>query len=229
MKNISDLVPVITKVDSCNDTDSSRDKAVNTVDKLFEQLKSAFPAMFYQLNDGSEEKLKRQWVIAFVENKISPSMLNAGMRIARRQTKPFLPPVGLFIEWCEQGLIEQYGLPSPADLINKVFEYSAARGFDDFHEFNFGSDANYWLITDLYQAMRDENLGLKALTERAYKLTFDLAKKLMNGYVIPSPKKSLPKTVNKKPLTRDQQLSKVSEIKRKFGFSYASQKAATTP
>lgn len=229
MKNISDLAPAITKVDSVNSIDSARDKAVNTVDKLFEQLKSAFPAMFYQLNDGSEEKLKRQWVIAFVENKISPSMLNAGMRIARRQTKPFLPSVGLFIEWCEQGLIEQYGLPSSADLINKVFEYSAVRGFDDFHEFNFGSDANYWLITDLYQAMHDENLGLKALTERAYKLTFDLAKKLMNGYVIPSPKKSLPKKVKAKRLTREQQLSKIDELKRKFRFNYASQKATTTP
>lgn len=230
MKNIAELINTgMIKHQHVHEKTSGADEVANVFNLFCEQLIIVFPASSAVLKDEKSKKIfKQQWLQAFKENGITKlEYLRAGLKVARAQNTDFLPSTGKFIAWCEQGLIERYGLPSSTDLANMALKYSAARGFDDFHEFRFGTDANYWLIIDLYQAMRDENLGRQKLIERADKLIADLAKKLMNGYVIPSPTKSLPKTVKAKPLTRDQQLSKIDEIKRKFGFNYASQQATT--
>lgn len=178
--------------------------------------------MFHTLNQDDEMAVKRQWIIGFIENGITSAMINAGMRMARQQRNPFMPSIGQFMTWCEQGLAQQYGLFSPAELVKKCDEYSAKRGFDDFCDFDYGCDANYWLIVALYQAMRDENLTKTKMLERADRLIADMAKKLMKGYIAPNPHKSLPKTVKGKPLAREQQLSKIHELRRRFKLGCAS-------
>lgn len=52
--------------------------------------------MFHTLNNDDENAVKRQWIIGFIENGIKLEMINAGMRIARRQNNPFMPSVGQF-------------------------------------------------------------------------------------------------------------------------------------
>lgn len=72
---------------------------------LFSALRAAFPAAmagFREQNDFNE--LRRQWVLAFQENGITTmAQVAAGMRIARRQEKPFLPSPGQFVAWCKEG------------------------------------------------------------------------------------------------------------------------------
>ena len=223
MKNITELVSQFKPVSIANDSNKQHQKeqVAEIVNKLFKQLKAACPAMFHTLNNNDENSIKRQWIIGFIENGINPAMINAGMRIARQQSNPFMPSVGQFIGWCEKGLAEQYGLPTAESLTIAVIEFGKYKGFDDFCDYDYGSDANYWLINDLHRIMQDENLGIEKLQLRAEKMIAEMAKKIMKGYVIPTPNKALPKKVEERPLSKEMQLLKLEEIKRRFGFSHA--------
>lgn len=222
MKNITELVPQFKPVSIADDSNKQQQKeqVAEIVNKLFKQLKAACPAMFHTLNNNDENSIKRQWIIGFIENGINPAMINAGMRIARQQSNPFMPSVGQFIGWCEKGLAEQYGLPTAESLTKAVIEFGKYKGFDDFCDYDYGSDANYWLINDLHRIMQDENLGIEKLQLRAEKMIAEMAKKIMTGWVIPTPNKALPKTVQGKPLSREGQLSKLYELKQKFVFGH---------
>lgn len=72
---------------------------------LFSALRAAFPAAMAAFREQSEfNELRRQWVMAFQENGITTmAQVAAGMRIARRQEKPFLPSPGQFVAWCKEG------------------------------------------------------------------------------------------------------------------------------
>lgn len=72
---------------------------------LFSQLRAAFPASATSFTDQvAFNELRRQWLLAFRENGITTmEQVAAGMRIARRQEKPFLPSPGQFVAWCKEG------------------------------------------------------------------------------------------------------------------------------
>lgn len=63
---------------------------------LFSALRAAFPASLHSFNDQAEfNELRRQWALAFHENGVTTmEQVNAGLRVARRQEKPFLPSLG---------------------------------------------------------------------------------------------------------------------------------------
>lgn len=224
MKNITELVPQI-KIINSDDSEKKQKKEeiAEIVNKLFRQLKAACPAMFHTLNNNDENAVKRQWIIGFIENGINPTMINSGMRIARRQNNPYMPSVGQFIEWCEKGMSEIYGLPTPDELVKNVIRFCECKWSDDFCNYDYGSDANYWLVNDLYRAMQDEYLSRDKLLIKAEKLIARLTKKMMTGYVIQPAKKAIIQTIKVKraPLSREAQLSKLNEIKQKFGFIHA--------
>jgi hypothetical protein len=60
---------------------------------LFSALRAAFPASLHSFNDQAEfNELRRQWALAFHENGVTTmEQVNAGLRVARRQERPFLP------------------------------------------------------------------------------------------------------------------------------------------
>ncbi|MGK3191562.1 replication protein P [Enterobacter soli] len=72
---------------------------------LFSALRAAFPASLHSFNDQAEfNELRRQWALAFHENGVTTmEQVNAGLRIARRQERPFLPSPGQFVAWCCEG------------------------------------------------------------------------------------------------------------------------------
>lgn len=72
---------------------------------LFSALRAAFPASVSTFNDQDAfDELRRQWLLAFRENGITTmEQVNAGLRVARRQERPFLPSPGQFIAWCREG------------------------------------------------------------------------------------------------------------------------------
>lgn len=225
MKLVTDLMPTFGK---SSDTEliqdqkqKQKERAAEVVNKLFEQLKATCPAMVYTLDKSDDAIVKRQWVISFIENGVNSAMINAGMMIARRKNNPHMPSVGQFIEWCGMGLAEQYGLLSPADLVKKMEEYCYCRGLDNLCGFDYGNDVNYWLVNDLYRAMQDENLSKSKLLDKAQIIISNMAKKLMKGYVVPSPIRSLPETIEGKILTREESLSRLQEIKKKYSICHA--------
>lgn len=72
---------------------------------LFSALRAAFPASLHSFSDQAEfNELRRQWALAFHENGVTTmEQVNAGLRVARRQERAFLPSPGQFIAWCREG------------------------------------------------------------------------------------------------------------------------------
>lgn len=73
--------------------------------ELFNQLRAAFPASMANIRSQAElNEFRRQWLLAFQENGINTlDQIDAGMRIARQQERPFLPSPGQFVKWCREG------------------------------------------------------------------------------------------------------------------------------
>ncbi len=74
------------------------------INGLFVQLAAAFPASLVNRSQEDVNEIRRQWVLAFKENGITTlEQVEAGMRMVRRQERPFLPSPGQFIAWCREG------------------------------------------------------------------------------------------------------------------------------
>lgn len=73
------------------------------INSVFGQLLAAFPAATANREQSEVDEIRRQWVLAFMENGItSMAQVDAGMTVARKQVRPFLPSPGQFVEWCKQ-------------------------------------------------------------------------------------------------------------------------------
>ncbi|WP_270503831.1 replication protein P [Kluyvera ascorbata] len=111
---------------------------------LFSALRAAFPASVHSLNDQDAfNELRRQWLLAFRENGITTmEQVNAGLRVARRQERPFLPSPGQFIAWCREGR-SALGI-SAADVMAEYWKWQKL-------VFRYTSSEQYpWLKPVLY-------------------------------------------------------------------------------
>jgi antitoxin (DNA-binding transcriptional repressor) of toxin-antitoxin stability system len=73
------------------------------------------------------------------------------------------------------------------------------------------------MVTTLYQVMRSVGLSDAELRRRAAEELAKMVRRIRNGEQIPVPVARLP-VLGTKPLTREQSMSKVQEIRAKFGF-----------
>lgn len=187
---------------------------------LFAQLRAALPAAIATIRTQAEfDEIRRQWLLALGEAGIvTMEQVAGGMRIARQQEKPFLPSPGQFIAWCRAEESAAIGLPDAAELVDMVYQYSRTRGqYPDAESYPWPNHATYWLVTTLYQVMRDAGLSDGELRRRAAEELAKMVKRIRNGEQIPAPVARLP-VLGTKPLTREQGLRKVQEIREKFGL-----------
>lgn len=187
---------------------------------LFSALRAAFPASVHSFNDQAEfNELRRQWLMAFRENGITTmEQVNAGLRVARRQERPFLPSPGQFVAWCRAEDCVAVGLPDQAELMDVFYQYCRCRGrYPDAESYPWKSNACYWLVTSLYQQMRARSMSDGEVRKKAGEDLIAMALRIRKGEVIPAPKKQLP-ILGGKPLTQAQQLQKIREIQAKHGF-----------
>lgn len=196
------------------------DSTKHIFNELFRQLKAAFPALTVNIKTQDElNELRRQWLLAFAENRITTiEQVNSGMRIARQQETPFLPSPGLFIAWCRQGEQQRFGLPTASELVTMVYEYCKRHGYYDSPEsYPWDKPEHYWMVTALYSGIHangwnDGELRRKAATELAA-----MASRISRGEHIPAPKVMIP-TLGGKPLSQSQGLEKISELRAKHGL-----------
>ena len=91
--------------------------------------------------------------------------VNAGMRVARRQNRPFLPSPGQFVAWCREEASVIAGLPNASELVDMVYEYCGSVACIRMQEsYPWKSNAHYWLVTSLYQNMRANALTDTGIT-----------------------------------------------------------------
>lgn len=88
------------------------------INGVFSQLLATFPASLANRDQNELNEIRRQWVLAFRENGITTmEQVNAGMRVARRQNRPFLPSPGQFVAWCREEASVNAGLPTSASWL----------------------------------------------------------------------------------------------------------------
>lgn len=196
------------------------EQVAQVFNKLFNELRAAFPASMANFRSQDDlNEFRRQWLLAFQENGIhSMAQVDAGMRIARRQERPFLPSPGQFVAWCKAGEAAQAGLPTADELVDMIYEYCRTRGlYPDAESYPWQTSAHYWLVTSLYQNMRANSLSDSELRRKAEVELAKMANRINRGERIPEPVKALP-VLGGRPLTQAQGLSKIAEIRARHGL-----------
>ncbi|MDD6911581.1 replication protein P [Actinobacillus minor] len=154
---------------------------------LFDELAGTFPA--WKSAFDSQQAIttaKRIWFEALSENKIKRSEIQTGLKQARKSTNPFLPSVGQFLEWCRVIDYAELGLPDLEILLKRLNVFSSF-GLEDASKFKFKSNAEYWLITDLYNRNRQYGWQDKTLRNQAERALNAMAKRIVSGEKIPPP------------------------------------------
>ncbi|EJD6367704.1 DNA replication protein [Providencia rettgeri] len=192
-----------------------KQQVAQVFNELFRQLKATFPAAIANFKEQSDlDEFKRQWTIAFIENGIRTlEQINIGMKIARKQTNPFLPSPGQFVQWCKQGDYTALGLPTDDELFDMFKEYCSVRGW---RRFNWQSNACYWMVTKIYSEMRSRNLSDSEVRKLCSSELNAMAKRIKSGEKIPDPMLQLESAVI--PTKRDKALSIIADLKNKHGF-----------
>lgn len=229
MKNISELINTgIVKYQQSKEKSSMIDEVADVFNAFCEQLIIVFPASSTVLKDENSKKtFKQQWLQAFKENGITKlEYLRAGLKVARGQNTNFLPSTGTFIAWCRQGMAEQVGLPTPSELIKMLMDFSAQNGIVEAEDYPFPNNACYWLVTNLICEMRERNLSKKELLEQARIDLSEMAKKIIDGQEIPKPVRRIASSTVGVTLTREESLSKLQEIKKKYSICHANATAS---
>lgn len=229
MKNISELINTgIVKYQQSKEKSSMIDDVADVFNAFCEQLIIVFPASSIVLKDENSKKtFKQQWLQAFKENGITKlEYLRAGLKVARGKNTNFLPSTGIFIAWCRQGMAEQVGLPTPSELIKMLMDFSAQNGIVEAEDYPFPNNACYWLVTNLICEMRERNLSKKELLEQARIDLSEMAKKIIDGQEIPKPVRRIASSTDGVTLTREESLSKLQEIKKKYSICHANATAS---
>ena len=93
------------KYSETSTTQIGNDQDRRFINHLFKKLFIIFPAskVHYDKPEVLKEA-KREWMEALIENDVrTPEQFKKGLEFARKETKPFMPSIGQFIEWCNGG------------------------------------------------------------------------------------------------------------------------------
>lgn len=163
--------------------------AEKLVDMLFDNLIQIFPASKHTVfsNRDDMSATKRQWVLAFIENKItSVEQLKAGMTIARQQESDFWPSCGKFIGWCREGMMQSMGLPSVCEVMDEMKRYSNMEWrYPSIESFPWSSDIMYLIVPEARSRMTQYNLSDKDVRDFIRKQLIIYYQQIQNGRVIP--------------------------------------------
>ena len=192
-------------------------KTAEIFNELFRQLLAVFPVLANKSVEDLNE-MRRQWLLAF----------NSGMRVARKQEKPFMPSPGQFVAWCRSEEAVTVGLPDASELVDMVYQYCRTRGqYPDAESYPWPEHeiepltlkhkACYWLVTGLYTDMRANALSDYELRRKASDELLRMVRRIKTGEAIPEPVKQIPK-LGGRPLSNEQGLNKIAEIRAKFGL-----------
>lgn len=169
--------------------------AEKLVDALFENLLRLFPAARHTVLSTPDDvvAMKRQWIMAFVENGItSVEQVRAGMRMARQQESDFWPSCGKFIGWCRDSQRTASGLPTDDDVMAEFRRYARDKHlYATPEEFPWRHCVMYWVVLDVRRLMYQHNYTeaevLRSIRSHMRKWERDISA----GMTVPEPIKQL--------------------------------------
>ena len=159
---------------------------------LFSALRAAFPAAMAGFREQSDfNELRRQWVLAFQENGItSMTQVAAGMRIARRQEKPFLPSPGQFVAWCKEGS-SLLGF-SVDDVMTEYWKWRRlVFRFPTSEQYPWPAPVLYHICIELRRQSTDRQMTEKEMRQAASSVLAGWEQRVAEGKPIPPVRRAL--------------------------------------
>jgi len=146
---------------------------------LFSALRAAFPAAMAGFREQSDfNELRRQWVLAFQENGITTmAQVAAGMRIARRQEKPFLPSPGQFVAWCKEG--------------RSLLGFSVDDVMTEYWKWPWPAPVLYHICIELRRQSTDRQMTEKEMRQAASSVLAGWEQRVAEGKPIPPVRRAL--------------------------------------
>ncbi|EAS9163433.1 phage replication protein [Salmonella enterica] len=167
------------------------EQVAKVINNVFSQLMAAFPATTANRSQAEMNEIRRQWVLAFRENNITTmEQVAAGMRVARRQERPFLPSPGQFVAWCREGRCV-LGV-TVADVMAEywkwqklVFRYASSE------KYPWPKDVLYHICLELRHRSTEGQLSRKELEREAVEVLDMWERRVLSGKPIPPVRRAL--------------------------------------
>lgn len=159
---------------------------------LFSALRAAFPASVHTFNDQDAfDELRRQWLMAFRENGITTmEQVNAGLRVARRQERPFLPSPGQFIAWCREGR-SALGV-SAADVMAEYWKWQKlVFRYPSSEQYPWPKPVLYHICLELRHRSTDGQLSRQELEREAVAVLDMWERRVLSGKPVPPVRRAL--------------------------------------
>lgn len=161
------------------------------INGLFVQLAAAFPASLVNLSQEDVNEIRRQWVLAFKENGITTiELVEAGMRMVRRQERPFLPSPGQFIKWCREGRC-LLGITA-ADVMAEYWKWrKLVYRYPSSEQYPWPKPVFYHICLELRRRGTDGQLSHKELEREASDILDMWEKRVLAGKPIPPVRRAI--------------------------------------
>lgn len=169
------------------------DKAEAETTKIFNRLKATHLGWRANIKSQAEyDNARREWVRLLLEHRLTPKEVERGLRVADTDKNPYLPSFGQFLEWCKTIDYHELGLPDVDHLLKRLNRFFGF-GFLGIQDFKFESNAEYWLLTDLYERNQKYQWKAETLRNQAEKALAAMAKRIVSGEQIPPPAPTIEK------------------------------------
>jgi len=161
------------------------------INGLFTQLIAAFPASLVNRSQEDLNEIRRQWVLAFKENGIDTmEQVNAGMRMVRRQERPFLPSPGQFVKWCREGRCA-LGLTAD-DVLTEFWKWrKLVFRYPSSEQYPWAKPVLYHICLELRRRSTDGQLSHSELQREAEDILGYWEKRVLAGKPIPPVRRAL--------------------------------------
>jgi len=167
------------------------EQVAQIINGVFTQLLAAFPAALVGREQEEMNEIRRQWVKAFAENGITTmKQVEAGMRVARRQQKPFLPSPGQFIAWCKDetrafGLTVDDVMAEFKQWQRLIFKYTSSE------QYPWPRPVLYHICLELRRRSTDGQLSEKELKVVAGEVLAYWEKRAADGQPVPPVRRAI--------------------------------------
>lgn len=168
------------------------EKTAAIFNALFTQLKVTFPAVMATIRTQDDlNEFRRQWLLAFGENGIvSIEQVNAGMRIARRQEKPFMPSPGQFVAWCREGR-GPLGISSQ-DVMDEFWKWrKLVFRYPTSEQYPWSQPVMYHICLELRRRGVDRQMTEREILAEAGELLGSWERRVASGKPIPPVRRAL--------------------------------------
>lgn len=151
------------------------------VTRIFNALKGSHLGWRANIKTQAEyDNARREWLRLLLKHRLTADEIAQGLEMAELDKNPYLPSFGQFFEWCKTVNYERLGLPSVDELLKRLNLFSAF-GFDGVTQFKFKNDAEYWLLTGLYQQNKKHGWKDETLRKQASEALAQMAKQVKAG------------------------------------------------